>query len=159
MATLETFANFIHGTHVSGISAKNAELAKLIALKIIPTKPPTGKAQPGVSRVHGDHDDIDDPKIDAFLQYAAQQNATLLVTAGKYTAATKADVANGSFGTSVAAIKPTIQNVLKQLMGRDPTDNETNWYSQYLVHQILTASKDFVAASPRDALCSFCGWK
>src|SRR5690606_12980503 len=33
---LNTFGNFVHGTHVAGISARDADAAKLMILKLIP---------------------------------------------------------------------------------------------------------------------------
>jgi subtilisin family serine protease len=38
IAELGTFGNFVHGSHVAGIAAKNADAAKLMILKLIPTK-------------------------------------------------------------------------------------------------------------------------
>jgi subtilisin family serine protease len=148
MKKLEVFGNFVHGTHVSGISSKDADAAKIIALKIIPTEPPQvpggGKALPArrIGR------DADNPIAMMYLNFVAQQQAQLLTTAGKYAAAVKADVANGSFGTSVAEVSPVLQGALKQFLGHDPTPQETHDYSVYLIQQIIADSKDFVGASP-----------
>src|SRR4051812_45490404 len=38
MSDLETFANFVHGTHVAGIASTSRSTERLIAAKIIPTK-------------------------------------------------------------------------------------------------------------------------
>ncbi len=155
---LTTFGNFVHGTHVSGISSKNAPKSELIGLKIISTEPPQSKfahyqallkdfLQKHPRAVIAD-DDTNNAEVEAFLTYVANQQATLLTTAGNYAAAVKSDVANGSFGTSVAEVSPTVANLVQQILGRPATDAETKAYSIYLVQQIITASKSFVAASP-----------
>jgi len=155
---LTTFGNFVHGTHVSGISSGNAPKSQLMGLKIIATEPPQtpgGRYQAMLREFMnrhpqsvGTHDDTNNPIVEAFLGYIAQQQGSLLTTVGKYAAALKSNVANGSFGTSVPAVSPTVAGLLPQLLGHNPSAAETQAYSIYLVQQIIEVSKDFVAASP-----------
>lgn len=159
LSKLETFGNFVHGTHVSGISSKGADKAQLIGLKLIPTEPPQ---QPGgeisaklqhiiaeaKAKARSVDGDTSNPIAQMMLNFLAQQQATMLTTTGKYTAAVHADVANGSFGTSVAAVGPVLAGFLKQFLGHEPTAQETHDYAVYFINQIIEDCKEFVGASP-----------
>jgi cell wall-associated protease len=148
------FGNFVHGTHVSGISSKDAPKSQLIGLKLIATEPPgIGKVDPSFvesARIwSANRPEATNPIVVMFLGLLAKQQAKLLVAAGQYTKATGGEVANGSFGTSVAAVSPAVAGLLKQFLGHEPTEEETKAYAISFVGQILDACKDFVAAAPK----------
>jgi subtilisin family serine protease len=148
---LQKFGNFVHGTHVSGISAKDADKAQIIGLKLIPTETPGGEEQMlrdarRAAIAHGRG--ADNPMAKMLLGMLAQRQAKMLTTAGEYVGAVKADVANGSFGTSVAAVGPVLKGFLKQFLGHEPSDDETRDYSIYFIEQIIQYGKAFVDASP-----------
>jgi cell wall-associated protease len=146
---LSKFGNFVHGTHVSGISSQNAEKAKLQAAKIIATEPPGAFLDRMAKAGREDGDDaLNQMLLKMYLGMAAQQQGKLLTSVGKYVAAVKGEVANGSFGVSVAAVTPTVENLMKQLLGKDPTPEQVKENAIYLVEQILEQSKTFVGASP-----------
>lgn len=146
---LEIFGNFVHGSHVSGIASKDNDDAQLIAIKLIATKPPQTELISRLRREHGLRPaDGNDLLIPIYLQFAAKQQAQLLTETSKYAAKAGARVANGSFGVSVKSAEPVIKKLLASLLGRDPSDDETHKWSEYLVEQIVAASKDFVAAAP-----------
>ncbi|NDD66790.1 hypothetical protein EBZ35_03960, partial [bacterium] len=48
----------------------------------------------------------------------------------------KAEVANGSFGSSVPAVKPVVAQLVKQITGTDPTEAETEEYAKELVNAL-----------------------
>jgi len=81
------------------------------------------------------------------LQMVAQRQGQLLTNVGKYTHAVKAEVANGSFGTSVPAVKPVVAQLVKQITGADPTEAETEEYAKELVTAMIAESKKFVGAA------------
>ncbi len=147
---LQKFGNFVHGTHVSGISAAEAQKANLIALKLIPTETP-GAAE--VARFVAEHkaeaSEVRDenPMVMMFLTMMAQRQVTMLTTVGKYTGAVKSEIANGSFGISMTAVKPIVKQLVKQITGSDPTDAETDAYAKFFVNEITKGSKDFVGAA------------
>lgn len=147
---LQKFGNFVHGTHVSGISASEAQKASLIGLKLIPTETPGGAE---IARFVEEHkaevtDNRDEnPMVKMFLSMIAQRQVQMLTTVGKYTSAVKSEVANGSFGVSMTAVKPTVKQLVKQITGTEPTEAETDAYAAYLVNEISNGSKDFVGAS------------
>lgn len=139
---LQKFGNFIHGTHVTGISTDQSDAAKVVGLKLIPTEVPGGK------ELDQFRDKAGNPLVSMMLQMVAKRQAGLLLNVGKYTNAVKAEVANGSFGTSVNAVKPVVAQLVKQLTGADPTEAETEEYAKELVNAMITESKGFVTAAP-----------
>lgn len=139
---LGKFGNFIHGTHVTGISTDDSNAANIVGLKLIPTEVPGGK------ELEQFRDKFGNPMVSMMLQMVAKRQAGLLLNVGKYTNAVKAEVANGSFGTSVNAVKPVVAQLVKQLTGADPTEAETEEYARELVNAMLKESKGFVTAAP-----------
>ncbi len=147
---LQKFGNFIHGTHVSGISTHEAELSKVVALKLIPTETPGSNLDAKILELKAllsKHREAN-PLVKMMLGFLAKQQATLLTTTGKYTAAVKARVANGSFGTSVAAVKPVVKQLVQQFTGAEPSEADLNDYSIYFVQEIATACVEFVTSAP-----------
>ncbi|MCX6118981.1 MAG: S8 family serine peptidase [Proteobacteria bacterium] len=138
---MQKFGNFIHGTHVSGISTDQSQAADVVGVKLIPTETPGAGLTISSDRAAN-------PMVSALLGMVAKRQASLLLKAGKYTKAVGARVANGSFGTSVAAVKPVVAQLVKQITGADPTEAELNEYALDLVQKILKESQGFVAASP-----------
>ena len=139
---LQKFGNFIHGTHVTGISTDQSTAATIVGLKLIPTEVPGGMALNKFRDLKGN------PLVSMMLQMVAKRQATMLLNVGKYTNAVGATVANGSFGTSVNAVKPVVAQLVKQLTGQDPTDAEAEEYAKELIGAMLTESKSFVTAAP-----------
>lgn len=139
---LQKFGNFIHGTHVTGISTDRSDAATIVGLKLIPTEVPGGK------ELDQFRDKMGNPMVSMMLQMVAKRQAGMLLNVGKYTNAVKAEVANGSFGTSVNAVKPVVAQLVKQITGSDPTEVETEEYARELVNAMLKESKGFVTAAP-----------
>ena len=142
---LQKFGNFVHGTHVSGISSHESPENRLVALKLIPTEPP-GIGIAKMMRTYAESRP-DNPMAKLFISMLAKQQAKLLITAGECVAAVKSDVANGSFGTSVAAVKPVLAGLLKTFLGHEPTDEELKDYAIFFVEQIAMESKAFIEAA------------
>jgi len=138
---LQKFGNFIHGTHVTGISTDQSTAAKIVGMKLIPTE------VPGSAWVNQFRDEKGNPMVSLMLQMVAQRQGQLLTNVGKYTHAVKAEVANGSFGTSVPAVKPVVAQLVKQITGTDPTEAETEEYAKELVTAMIAESKKFVGAA------------
>lgn len=138
---LQKFGNFIHGTHVSGISTSDSSAASIVGIKLIPTETPGAKFE--IPR-----DKAGNPLVSLMLGMIAKRQAQLLVKVGKYTKAVGARVANGSFGTSVTAVKPIVAQLVQQITGAEPTEAETETYAKELVGSILKESKAFVDAAP-----------
>lgn len=150
LSELQTFGNFVHGTHVAGIAARASDLAKIMVLKIIPTKTPkpmgssvTSLAELGeAGRILGGG--TSQVIIEAGLKALASQQAALLSPIGKYVSDQKAQVANCSFGTSTAAAKMLLGPILKLVLRHEPTQNELDYYSRYFVSEVVKNAKALV---------------
>ena len=150
---LGTFGNFVHGTHVAGIVAKNADLAKVMVLKLMATKAPGTSA--------GKFEDATDPVVQASkkslgkddlikfgLKLLASQQGKALAPIGKYLKAEKARVANCSFGTSTAAAKQLLAPILKIVLKRDATPAELLDYSKFFVAEVVKSSVELTKPAP-----------
>jgi cell wall-associated protease len=139
---MQKFGNFIHGTHVSGITTTNSTAAKIVGLKLIPTETPgQGLSVP--------RDEKGNPMVSLMLSMLAQRQGQLLVKTGKYAKAVGARVANGSFGTSVDAVKPVVAQLVKSITGAEPSDAEAQAYAIEFVQNMIKEGKNFVGASPQ----------
>ena len=153
ISELGTFGNFVHGTHVAGITAKNADQAEVMVLKIIPTRKAAGghKAEfvnlfTGFSKKMTANNET---LIKLALKALASQQAKSLTPIGTYVGKQKARIANCSFGTSTSAVKSMIMpQLLKLVLRRDPTPEELDLYSVYFVTEVLEASKALVTPAP-----------
>ena len=139
---LQKFGNFVHGTHVTGISTDQSDAATVVGIKLIPTETPGSNAMSQFRDMAGN------PMVSMMLQMVAKRQGQMLTSVGKYTNAVRAEVANGSFGSSVNAVKPVVAQLVKQLTGADPTEAETQEYAIELVNAMINESKAFVSASP-----------
>ncbi len=149
MTELGTFANFVHGSHVAGISARNADQAKLMVIKLIPTKRPT--VGPGSNKAS-------DAVIKTALKLLGAAQGKALAPIGKYVETSKARIANCSFGISTKAAKNVIGPILKIFLKREATPEELETYSIFFVGEVtksqavLMSSKQtlFVIAAGND---------
>ena len=139
---LETFGNFVHGTHVTGISTDGNPNARAIPIKMIATKP-VGSFVPHMRPAAGSNDFM----ITLYLQFAASNNLSLVAKTAVYADKKGAKVANCSFGASVAALSPTITTLLKQLNGSDPSPEDVRKWTLYLLQQLIDGSDKFVGVA------------
>ena len=151
LAELQKFGNFVHGTHVAGITAQNAKDAKIMGVKLIPTevkKPFADALAPAMAVALDDGEDpADNPLIDLLVRQGlsalAQQQGKMLEPIGLYLWFEKAKVANCSFGTSTHAIAPLIAQILEALYKRKPTEEETMKYASFFIGEIVANGKQF----------------
>jgi len=149
---LSKFANFVHGTHVAGISARDADAAKVMAVKLIPTEAGLGffsdardiiGAQPLADEI--------DPFMDFLIRMGidklADQQMGMLKTIGEYVNKAKMRVANCSFGTSMVQAKMIMAALLPMVINRDPTEEEIELYAKYFMEKIIEKGKGFVDAA------------
>ena len=143
---LTIFGNWMHGTHVTGIAAKNSPDAKMIGIKLIPT----------VQKLPGEKftdEKAGSPIKDALLKGAltvlAQQQAKTFVEIGIYLNNTHADVMNGSFGTPYRAIETLIGTIFEKFYKRKATPEESKKFTLIFLNTQLEEMKKFLAAAPK----------
>lgn len=155
MAEMSKFGNFVHGTHVAGIAA-NGNQSKIMAMKIIPTEV-GGLAALWAEKIEFATFGMTPMAADPFQQmlikqllgFIADQNTKTLIPVGQYSAAMGARVANGSFGSSVPALREMIKQLLTGIMKKNPpTDQDAEDYAKYTIELMLQKGKAFAQAAP-----------
>ncbi len=149
IAEINKFGNFVHGTHVAGISSRVGD-QKIIGMKLIPTevKKPFAETMMALADAatsgNGQVGDIvKDLLVKQLLTTVAQQNGKQLEPIGLYAYSTKARVANCSFGSSVPALKESLAPLISQIMGREISDEEATAYAKFTVDQMLISGRQF----------------
>lgn len=150
---MQKFGNFVHGTHVAGITVKGNTEGKILSVKLIPTE-----IKPffqGLSQVLTQKDNGSQLNLDwrmevlkAGLVTLAGEQMKLLEEIAAYVGSHKADIANGSFGTGFNQAKMITDNVFKLIFQRDPSEEESNEVATFFLEQMLLAGKKMVAAAP-----------
>ena len=144
---LQTFGNWMHGTHVTGITVKNSPDARAVGIKLIPTEVKIpGKKD--VESMMSEKSGIKDTLFKAALGALAQQQTKTFIEIGAYINGAKADVMNGSFGTSYEAIAGVITQIYKTVFKKDPTADELKLYTHYFFEVNLEGTKKFLSAAP-----------
>jgi len=153
IANLETFANFVHGSHVAGIMTKDSPHSQLMALKIMATKSPlpaasgstTPSAPPAACVASAK---LPDAVIKAGIKLLASQQGKAMAPFGKYVNDEKARVANCSFGLSTTAAKSTLLPLLTMLMKCTPSDDVLTNYAIFFVNAVVDSQKVLMASAP-----------
>lgn len=141
---LQKFGNWIHGSHVAGISSKRVENAKLIALRIIGTQA-SWLLEYVNQGLRVKDTPISDPLIKMALSALANQQGKMLAAPGQYLLDKNVNVANCSFGSSATQVKVTLAPIIKIFLGREPTEEEIETYTNYFLTQALeSVKKSFV---------------
>lgn len=162
--SLQIFGNWMHGTHVSGISAKNNAEAKIVGMKLIPTevKLPgknsqslmiSTKKQRGEQFVFESNDKSNDKGVKdtllmAALSALAKQQAQTFTEIGAYIHGIKADVMNGSFGTPYSSIEGIISTIFTKIFKKEPTKEELKKFTAYYFSVQLEETKKFLTSAP-----------
>jgi cell wall-associated protease len=157
---LQIFGNWMHGTHVTGITVKNADYAKAIGIKLIPTevKIPgkdalliSSKNQRNEQFYFDKNSDssIKDKILKAALGALATQQAQIFTEIGVYIAGTNAQVMNGSFGTSYSSIEGLIGTIFEKLLRKKATKEELKEFTDYFFAKLLNESKKLATSSPK----------
>lgn len=138
------FGNFIHGTHVAGISIRDSK-NHAMGIKLIPTEiNPFFEGLKTQKSTSADRWDILQKAFDAL----AGQQMALLTDIARFAAFHKADVANGSFGTGFKQAKLITDNAYKIVFFKKPNAVDSDRAAQMFIQSLVKAGKNFVAAAP-----------
>jgi subtilisin family serine protease len=162
MKKLQIFGNWMHGTHVTGITLKEAPNALVLGLKLIPTevKLPGKKS---LAKIFSQNDlkqlgELNDPN-DTFglgdflfkrgLKTLAEASAKVFSEIGSYVKGANAQVANGSFGTPYEAIKNVVGSIYKTVFRKDASAEELAKYTSYYFEMANLSSSTLFKSSPK----------
>jgi subtilisin family serine protease len=156
---LQIFGNFVHGTHVAGISAAEAPASSILALKIIPTQ----VKLPVLGSKHWEDLQALDKNapfqvrerlIKGLLFVLARAQGLVMTDVGRYLHRQNIQVANGSFGVSARSAEAIIVPLLKVALQRDPSPSEIAMFCDHFVSQV-TIAQSVLADAAKDTLLVF----
>ena len=152
VSNLMIFGNYAHGTHVAGVSASVSDSNQIIAIKLMPTKNPLQTISKEVMKRLEEGTQLNiilDWIFRAGLDLLAKQQSSIFGQVGSYVNGVGANVANGSFGVSTAAVKPIIAQILRLVMpNKEPSESLINKYASHLVRRINFHSRAMMVAAP-----------
>ncbi len=148
MANLQKFGNFVHGTHVAGISVRGSA-NEAMGLKLIPTevKPFLYGLEMEVSN-KSMTEDVRMRLLKSTLGALAQQQMVLLEEIARYAGDQKADVANGSFGTGYNQAKMITGAAFKILFFRDAKPEELADVTMHFMNSLISEGQRMMKAAP-----------
>ncbi len=150
---MQKFGNFVHGTHVAGITADGNDKAELISVKLIPTE-----VKPFFDGLKSDltateyktaDKDLRMKLLKKGLEALAKQQMLLLEEIAAYVGGHEADVANGSFGTGYNQAKMITDGAFKMIYRRAPSAAESDKVVRFFLDALIDAGKNMVAAAPK----------
>ena len=155
---MQKFGNFVHGTHVAGITVKNNPEGKILSVKLIPTeiKPFFDGLNSQTQKDNGvaigemsqEEKDWRMQILRAGLTTLAGEQMKLLEEIAAFVGGHQAEVANGSFGTGFNQAKMITDNAFRVVFQKDPTTEESNDLATYFLDQLILAGRQMVGAAP-----------
>ncbi len=140
---LSKFGNFIHGTHVSGITIDNSR-NEVMGIKLIPTE-----IKPFFEGLNQKSINIDRWSLLSMgFEKLAQQQMTLLAEIGAFINYHKMDIANGSFGTGFNQAKMIGDIAFRVLFFRKPKPEESIRAARLFIEALIKEGKTFVNSAP-----------
>jgi cell wall-associated protease len=143
---INTYGNFMHGTHVAGISVKDAKDSKVMAVKLIPT-------EVNLPFSHLPAADIGEKSLRLTilkkgLEFLATQQMQMMTEIAAYVDGHNIPIANGSFGTGYAQASAIVEMLFKNLLRKDPTPEELKEASIHFLNALIKEGEKMVGAAP-----------
>ena len=135
---MQKFGNFVHGTHVAGITV--SDNTEILSVKLIPTevKLPGQSLSPEVDpNLFYANDGFRMKLLKQALSALAGQQMTMLEEIAVYVNDHGAQVANGSFGTGYNQAKMITDNLFRVFFFRKPEADESDLVAKYFVNDLL----------------------
>lgn len=156
------YGNYMHGTHVTGIAARMSADAQMIGSKLIPTevKLPGQKSNKLTINVGKEIFSMDvtekesankgakDFLIKQAVGFLAKSQSAVYGEIGTYINGAKADVMNGSFGTSYNQISGVIGLLIKTITKKEATAEELKLYTDHFFTIAIEEAKSFLKSAP-----------
>lgn len=147
---MQKFGNFVHGTHVAGITV--SDNTEILSVKLIPTevKLPGQSLSPEVDpNLFYANDGFRMKLLKQALSALAGQQMTMLEEIAVYVNDHDAQVANGSFGTGYNQAKMITDNLFRVFFFRKPEADESDLVAKYFVNELVKMGQNMVAAAPK----------
>lgn len=147
---MQKFGNFVHGTHVAGITV--SDNTEILSVKLIPTevKLPGQSLSPEVDpNLFYANDGFRMKLLKQALSALAGQQMTMLEEIAVYVNDHGAQVANGSFGTGYNQAKMITDNLFRVFFFRKPEADESDLVAKYFVNELVKMGQNMVAAAPK----------
>ncbi len=141
---ISIYGNFMHGTHVAGISVDNVDTAKVLAVKLIPTE----VKLPGQDDEESASKGVGMFLLKQTLGALAKQQMLQMEEIAAYVAGHKADVANGSFGTGWPQATVLVRTIA-QTVWKDITDEEVEEATRYFFEKLIEHGQMMTDAAPK----------
>lgn len=140
------FGNFVHGTHVAGITAENNDEAKLLSVKLIPTevKLPGSKIAEYMTLTGEGRKKALHKALDAL----AATQMSMLDEVFWYVGQHKAEIANGSFGTGFDQIKTITDVIYRVIFFKKPTAEQSDETARYMMNKLIEIGTKSIKNSP-----------
>ncbi len=139
------FGNFVHGTHVAGITIRDSK-SQAMGIKLIPTE-----IKPFMDRLRGmksvEVADRWEILAGLFDQLAVAQ-MTQLTDIARMIAFHQADVANGSFGTGFNQVKLITDTAFRILFLKKPDADESKKAAGLFISALVKHGQGFVGSAP-----------
>lgn len=137
------FGNFVHGTHVAGITQENNLDAKILSVKLIPTE----VKLPGQKMYF--NADARKKALEKALTALANTQMQMLEEVFWYVGSHKADIANGSFGTGFDQIKMITDTLYRIIYFKKPTTEQSNDTARFFMNKLIEFGTKAIAKSPK----------
>ena len=152
-AEMGKFGNFVHGTHVAGITQSENPNATILSVKLIPTeiKLPGQKpaqAEQFDSRALNAPEGVRWSLLTTALTKLAEQQMLLLEEIAYYVGQHKADIANGSFGTGFEQAQMISNALYRVFFFKAPSDEDSYKAASIFMNALLEQGKTMVAQAP-----------
>lgn len=145
IAELSKFGNFVHGTHVAGITVRGSK-SEAMGVKLIPTE-----VKPFIAGLKSNKEvaaaDKWETLAKAFTALASQQ-MTMLTEIATFVGSHKMDVANGSFGTGFKQGKMIGDLAYRAIFLKKPTPEDSDRAAGLFIAALVAEGSKFVAAAP-----------
>ena len=149
IANLQKFGNFVHGTHVAGITVKDSTNLAM-GIKLIPTevKPFMETLSVQAKSMKSTDKNFRMNLVKTALGALAGQQMNLLEEIALYVNGHKMDVANGSFGTGYAQAEMIAGLAFKAVFFRDAKPEELKEVASHFMNSLITEGQRMVKAAP-----------
>ncbi len=139
------FGNFVHGTHVAGITVNGVSDAKILTVKLIPTE----VKLPGSKASYKNLDAGGREKIlQKLLTELAKVQMTLMDEAFNYVHDNKADIANGSFGTGTDQVRRLTDVVYRVVYFKKPTEEQSVAAAKFMMNKLIDFGTEAIKNNP-----------